>query len=378
MSESSKNRKFRIGRKQFIIAIVSVCLVAVIAEAVLLVHTFSKKKDKEKVPPLKEGAVWRVTEVTMREAGDTTLYQLQYDEKARAIRMDRTLHYGDGDFKMSPLQAEYYPGGCCIYWDGYDREGVEYFDPMDLDWSQSLYVVDYEVDDSGRLTVMKTTEDGEKTWRFDAEGRPVRIEYDNGQITEFQYDDMGRLSSIYADEWKWTTVTTYENETRTIAYRDETGRDVAVWEYKGPFPLSKTMFDERESITQRERYYMPKGNYDFTGSEGHRFLSMIEDSIYDWLSCQAGEDIYSMSKTLVETDSSGQPLRMLDEEGDVRTEYRYDKAGRVSERIDRDSNGKVQWEFCTEYDAYGNLTRIYEKEGQMDYRFKWSQIEVTQ
>ena len=176
MSESNKNRKFRIGRKQFIIAIVSVCLVAVIAEAVLLVHTFSKKKGKEKVPPLKEGAVWRVTEVTMREAGDTTLYQLQYDEKARAIRMDRTLHYGDGDFKMSPLQAEYYPGGCCIYWDGYDREGVEYFDMMDLDWSQSLYVVDYEVDDSGRLTVMKTTEDGEKTWRFDAEGRPVRIE----------------------------------------------------------------------------------------------------------------------------------------------------------------------------------------------------------
>ena len=44
MEEKGKKRQFRgFKRKHFIIGLLTVCAIAVIAEAVLLVHTFSKK-----------------------------------------------------------------------------------------------------------------------------------------------------------------------------------------------------------------------------------------------------------------------------------------------------------------------------------------------
>lgn len=44
MNHSGETKKHRLGRKQFILLIVFVCLVALLAEAVLLIHTFLKKK----------------------------------------------------------------------------------------------------------------------------------------------------------------------------------------------------------------------------------------------------------------------------------------------------------------------------------------------
>ena len=48
MTGENEKKSFRLTRKQFIIAIAAVCGIALIIEAALLVHTFSKGKNKEK------------------------------------------------------------------------------------------------------------------------------------------------------------------------------------------------------------------------------------------------------------------------------------------------------------------------------------------
>ena len=48
MTRENEKKSFRLTRKQFIIAIAAVCGIALIIEAALLVHTFSKEKNKEK------------------------------------------------------------------------------------------------------------------------------------------------------------------------------------------------------------------------------------------------------------------------------------------------------------------------------------------
>ena len=106
-----KKNSITLRRKQFLIALGAVCLIAIIAEAVLLIHTFSKKKDKKQTPvtPTQQGklidnvtptptptvglepaftTVWRLaSEKTTYSSGSMSNYvSYEYDERGTEIK----------------------------------------------------------------------------------------------------------------------------------------------------------------------------------------------------------------------------------------------------------------------------------------------------
>ena len=108
-----KKNAITLRRKQFLIALGAVCLIAIIAEAVLLIHTFSKKKDKKQteITPTEQGKlvdnvtptpspvttpelepaftqVWRLAseKTTYSNGNVSNFWSYEYDELGREIK----------------------------------------------------------------------------------------------------------------------------------------------------------------------------------------------------------------------------------------------------------------------------------------------------
>ena len=231
MENNQKKGKFALSRKQFIIGLIALCLVAVIAEVVLLVHGFKKKPDEkpaEVTPtqlalltvsptpttaPTKEPtptpevdhyeSVWKLAKEykTGQYGQKNPLTVREYDEQGRESK--RLIYDEDsGDLKMTAV-FRYDRSGIVLvdYWvpsveDGELKE-TKCFHPLadregghgSLNWlyySATVSLVDYgekvigaEYDEDGNLTFLLTeyhsvymNDGGEYTveWKIDSEG----------------------------------------------------------------------------------------------------------------------------------------------------------------------------------------------------------------
>ena len=396
MGESNRKRKFRIGRKQFIIVIVSVCLVALIAEAVLLIHTFVKKKDKEReLKTPRKGTVWRVKEARLQSDDYTVVYSFEYDEKGREI--GRSAHYEENDGTTrdtTTREIRYFAGGCGLWWYALDY-GVTtsvFFTEDPLIVTQAEVISRHEVDEQGRLTFLATN-DGrvDKRWTFDEEGRPTRVSASNGEVTRYSYDTEGRLVQIkrelviyesesgadadpgqnvgdpyYSADANSYTLITYDNDTRIVRVTDRNGVYTKEEEYVGGRLIRSVSFDDKGEPQRTQRIYYPKGNFIFTGTEcwGGYFFTRSDD-----------RDLWSIS--LIDYDNvkftkDGQLEAVLNGGDEISEKYCYDKNGLLYERLFYDLDEKYTYE----YDDYGNLIHFSAKRDSKDYTFTWVEIDL--
>ena len=394
MSESEKKQRFKIGRKPFIILIASICLIALIAEAVLLIHTFLKKKkarEKEQEPvELVDGSMVRVSEAVIGGAGREITVQFKYDGQGREIYyVEQTVK--DGETVSTVVQeTTYYPGNCRIVKQTADDEVSEWFviDNPVFRWisesnsRMAIRKIDrYEAKD-GKLTkvVFPEYNYGIDSWEFDSEGRPVRLYHNDANpeyryFDEFRYDEEGRVIVIPKNNELGVTYISYEGN--TIRYSEGEGMPILEErEYDGQRLVRMTSYGTNGNKITEELYYYPKGNYDFTG-DSHVNLKRADYSF--------AEDILLMKSVWngkkqtyeyeVSVNADGQPFRLYNPETKGSNEFLYDTNGLVKEIDSKLPNGDVLTVVLIEHDRNGNLTYATIKEIGYTCQYKWTKIE---
>ena len=394
MGEPNKKHKFRIGRKQFIIAIVSVCLVALIAEAVLLIHTFLKKKkdnneDTQDPKNYVKQTVRRVTKATMlineKESGTV---EFAYDEYGRIARAELR----DPGEIVVVYDYSYFQGDCRMmvmhYGDMKDRAFFSCDKPcIYMKW---LKIVDYAVDESARVTKMELDYYGNNAvCKFDSKGRLVQFclypEDSPAVEEEYRYDDSGRLSQIVRDNYSFADIIYEENGNTIINYWNQGAEVHQTQTYSGKDLIyEKVNSDPFESYARRE--YYPKDRDllplvdDFLKALWHldyqeKYLPGFEE-----FTSLDGKERYELEK--VEFTEDGQPLQNFYTDGTLRARYIYDENGRVSghREIVKESHGEGETTYeggaDFTYDGKGNLVAIAEVNKPYSYQFEWIEMEA--
>lgn len=406
MGESNKKHKLRIGRKQFIIVIASVCLVALIAEAVLLIHTFAKKgKDSPKKPktPAAENvdnAIWRVKEARVQMGTDVAIYYFEYDEKGREIR--RSIHhenYNGKTFDATPREIKYLAGGCALSWyTDFQDSTTEFFTEDPLILSGYELVINYEVDEAGRLTAL-TTDDSiqRRIWSFDSEGRPTEVQSDNGDKVQYDYDNQGRLvqikytyieqeASLYGSGYGAGSVSgkssisvstdiSYDGDRRIVKTKNVNGEVTSEDEYKGQYWVGSEVTAHNGLMHSVKTIYYPIGNFILTGTEGRdRYLLMGDAPENLFALAYVDYDNDSMD-IIVELNKDGQPARRYSAGSKAVIENHYDKNGMLFERVYYNEDGTSYRTYLFEFDEYGNLTRYANEDELIDIHYEWMKIE---
>lgn len=421
MGEPNKKHKFRIGRKQFIIAIVSVCLVALIAEAILLIHTFSKKGEKaRKLKTPREGTVWRVKEARVEMNNYVAVYSFEYDEKGREIR--RNIHYDNYDgrtFDATPRETRYLAGGCGLTWfTDFEDSTTTFFTEDPLLVTEEELVTRYEVDERGRFRILETNDiKVNKRWTFDEEGRPIQASASNGQVTRFSYDASGRLVQIERElvilesergvdaepgegtesgmdtDLEQNTESgqdtsdpyelagenclieiTYENDTRFVTKTNQNGKVSREEEYVGGRLSQSVAYNDYGDNLWTTHIYYPKGNFILTGTEyrdGYLFSNLDAD---DFFAISMIEYIFAKYQRVEFTGDQPETLYNADDEIEIKN--RYDKNGLLKERLVYGWEGDISEDYLFEFDEYSNLTHVSLKDGSKDYTFEWVEIDL--
>lgn len=386
MEEKGKKRQFRgFKRKHFIIGLLTVCAIAVIAEAVLLVHTFSKKKSTKKAPkntgeptltakaePVGK-VLWKAVEVTDYLEGvvnDETTFL--YDETGRVVGVEsdhgNTHTKGVITYEKSGVKVVFYTGEeqqWTYFVRGIEKEvsaeiqhTIRQHD-FDLEYDEkgfwkrityrstvgnvtTLYGLDFTFDDLGRMT-------GCREWRRDEGYQDKEIVW----CTEtFEYDDQGRVirylvePALYrSDVQGGEYLLTYDGNRKTqTKYIDGVKKEETEWEYleKGTwktirsYSSGETAERKEWSVNMPESY--TKVESAVTMSSG---LYLVESGSID----------------VFETDSDGNVIRVISypEGANPITMYTatYDEKGRITELKEK---GFDVTRF--DYDEHGNVIKV--------------------
>ena len=429
MEEKGKKRQFRgFKRKHFIIGLLTVCAIAVIAEAVLLVHTFSKEKKNAKTPDKRiEDNTGTKTEPTgtpaleenrdyrkewklisrrrvKNESEDTFSYE--YDEYGRQIR---TVY----SYQGKPVQTDYYThtknghvfeewlpdkGGTLSNKQVSDQiETVWVFEDMPSDETGSFDNYEEEFDHNGNRTKIRITDigDGETypinaevtylyDYEYDESGQlkkrtksvGINGEFKTKSFDELVYDSEGRLRehtcySIMEDSEEYRKLSrltyTYEAD-RTVVQEDS---------FTAAGEINRTMINTyfpesgvNEYRIETDAYTTVEKNYasfsDARISDMANFLS----ELYTRTTTQKdGTAVEEYRKA--EFDEEGRPVKLYDpEKGGTFAECEYDEQGRFKRVIMYETfSGEVQYDF--EYDGDGNLSKLDCYFPQMEYRYSW-------
>ena len=400
VGEPNKKRKVRIGRKQFILLIVSVCLVALIAEAVLLVHSFSKKKKPdvdttqlEEPKTYVKQTVRRVSKASHLINGEEyRTIDLAYDEYGRVIRAE---YKENGSIYSKARSYTYLQGGCglVVHYEGIRGEYLEcgnyFFRESPIEAARfGVGIIDYDVDGSGRLK--KVTSDGWNYYKFDKKGRPVQYcvsdENGNKKIDElYWYDDSGRLEKIVSGGGYTTDIIYDSNEGAIIYYKRPNGELYFTRTYSGKNMICEKKEEKEEESAWCSRYYYPKNTDLLPGVD-----EVLEDlfgtfSLQDMLpgveefTSLDGKERYEPVK--VEFTEDGQPLQNFYSDGTLQARYIYDENGRVS-GYRKDLNAWMNdrepyilgWDFT--YDEIGNLVAIIDSNKLYSFQFEWTEMEA--
>ena len=247
-----KKSGIALKRRQFLLALAAVCLIAVIAEAVLLIRTFSKKNNKKtaeitptEIPKVAQKptdtpsptpelepaftTVWRLAKekTTYSDGTLSNCYSYEYDDQGREIK--RIIYGSDGVTPEETVLFHQDRSGVVIteHWvpdeNGTLREKKCFFltcsgVSIDSLWKQNLYLGSGEIltsceyDENGNLTgelkgYHQFLDDPpyHSTVTINAYGQLVsHVETGpDGEVTgnySFQYDNLGRLTDIIRND----------------------------------------------------------------------------------------------------------------------------------------------------------------------------------
>lgn len=261
MAEQKRRKKKRgLKKKQFILLIVGICVIALVTEVVLLIHTFSEKEEEKPTPtpavaevtptkeptdkPVEYKTVWRVTK---EEASGNNSFSIghDYDEQGREVR--RVEYKPDGVTPESTTILKYDRSGIilaqswkpdtegelvqtkCYFPTAADFDTLDYWTVIKNLTNTGEIVTKAEYDSDGNLEGLDSTfsttgsiaDEGHSHWSMDEKGRvsfhgfmePGEEEYHRWY--EFEYDDEDRLISVkYRDDYGEKT------QMYAIHYRD--------------------------------------------------------------------------------------------------------------------------------------------------------------
>jgi len=388
--EKEKKRFSGLTRKNFIIGLLALCAIAIIAEAVLLVHTFSKKKSTKKAPkntgeptltakaePVGK-VLWKAVEYTETEGGEVSDHKVfLYDEQGRLIGTES--EYGENNRAKTAV--------------AYEKSGVKVTFFMENN-SGTYFVRDVEKATSSEIQHVIRQSDYDL--EYDEEGFWKRITYREtlGNVTklhgiDFEYDDLGRMTGCR--EWSQTEgyqdreilqsaeTFEYDNQGRVIRYKVETNpfrSDIQPAEY----------LIEYEDHRKKETKFVDGSKWDetvwqYTEKETWRTVRHFSDpetEMQEWIfkmpesfkevgsEVSVKTNVYDASQSslyVFEADWNRNLVRLArrsEETGELRTMYSisYDEAGRITELKEHPSDITKY-----DYDEHGNVIRITELTG---------------
>ena len=394
MGETRMKKTFlTMTRRKWIILIASVCAVALIAEAVLVIHMLSKKKESTKQTTTKQNqmnntglghfrsveapegyhVVWRVTksyEYLNDENPSYTVYE--YDEFGRETK--ETEYNESGDEVISTLYFEYNQNGSrMIIWVP-DKDGKPYdLRIEDLTGETTYGGVDYtletETDDEGYYKEIRVYRE---SWENPGEKqlyKKVTLKYEDGRrtiarkcftmnsesgtmkrdsIKYYELDEKGRVVKVVnPDYWGFEETIVYQrDENGTVRTKTEILRkdaETIAYDECGNLVSAKTTEEDGRSYLYM--FYHPEANLP-------PLFDYPEMTVYEEASVNGARE----TDGRVETGQYDQPVIKYDETGAPSLEYEYDENGTWKGILYYDRGEKRKVMDIT-LDEYGNVIK---------------------
>lgn len=188
-----------------------------------------------------------------------------------------------------------------------------------------------------------------QNYQYDANGNLTRRITPNGDIIEYAYDALGKLTHVY-----------YPNGEEVSYVYDAAGNQTAMTDWHGTTTYVYDRMNRLQSVQYPEIspiYY----NYDKTGS-----IAKITYPSQDQVSYAYDADgrlisvTASSGKTIYEYDNLTNNIKKKTLPNGVYTDYAYDLAKRVTDVINKKSDGSLISNYHYIYDANNNITQEVE------------------
>ena len=429
MGEGNTKKKSGLTRKHFIIGLLAVCAIAVIAEAVLLIHTFSKKKKEAKAPDKKiEGNAgtetekeptatpdseegnnfrteWKLISRRQSDNGAENSFVYDYDEYGRQTRI---AYLSQGKTVWTDYYSYTKNGYVFEEWIP-DKRGEknhtaisDQIGALETIWDSLTDGIagNYEeaFDRNGNRIKLTITlpGDGEKypeytavqylyEYEYDEKGRLTKRTKSEGIDGEFKlrsfdelvYDSEGRLKehTYYCDTQDsgrclkvFCEEHTYEIErtiVRTVHYTEAGGEDWTEIYTDWQGNGINEFRSETKEYANVNRSYVPS-SLEFVQISS---MAMFIGELYTNTVTRKDGTVEEIRRA--EFDEEGRPVAFYDagKSGPL-ANCEYDEQGRLKKAVLYGMmGGDVQYDF--EYDEAGNLIRLDYWYIQMEYRGSW-------
>ena len=343
MQETQKKKETKRGlsRKQFLLGLITVCGVAIIIEAALLIRMFTKKTKKENPTPTPTGTVTEEVKPTATPEPTPTGEAWGYTKRSYDVLGDerRVMRVETHDYDMAGREEHRYIWEDSTSFLGhlteedyvftYDENGRILSEKKEIRNGQGavtdVFTTEYTYYEGEQLTVfMKThnaagtvTESGKST--YDDQGRLLRREYyyANGETRSSEtrrYDDYGNLIE------------------RTLS---------------GDYDIDKELiitYDEKERKSERIDYYLGTFSKEVWFYDGQGRPAKIE-SYYEGKMTDKALFYYDGDERICRKRAE------YDGEGKLAAEYEYDEKGLIISQkwwIDGVLEDWYDWEFTWE------------------------------
>lgn len=400
-----------LSKRQFIITIAMLCAVALVAEGVLLIHSFLKKPKnasetgKNKTAVTKnDGRIFKVARVYSDDtpSGEEFLYrEYEYDSDGNVIGLKT--YQQDGQLQFETRTTYYKTARKEERWlpDRSDMpERVTYYDADDsimeiirliTDEGTELDSYKETFDAQGNLTELTITYpnsgwDGDivTRWEYDENGRATMMTqygYSHGDYpvtfySQYEYDSEGRLSRMIRDQSELSNSYyidyTYDGdrrmETTHYGYPSSSWVSTSI-EYVGA-NVTPAISDSEGEMQVRIAYDIQAGNWPDDDT-----LSLIGDLYAERIIKSNGAETIIRS---AKYDRDGRPVMYTDEENGARTiaELEYDEQGYNNKIIWNEKYGRTRT-YELSYDGNGNLTKLHvtgPSGEEYTIRYEWVEI----
>ena len=397
-----------LSKRQFIITIAMLCAVALVAEGVLLIHSFLKKPKnasetgKNKTAVTKnDSRIFKVARVYSDDtpSGEEFLYrEYEYDSDGNVIGLKT--YQQDGRLQFETRTTYYKTARKEERWlpDRSDMPELVTFYDADDESFECIRLIGTEpesykeiFDAQGNLTELTITYpnsgwDGDivTRWEYDENGRATKMTqygYSHGDYpvtfySHYEYDSEGRLSRMIRNQSELSNSYyidyTYDGdrrmETKHYGFPSSSWVSTSI-EYVGA-NVTPAISDSEGETQVRIAYDIQAGNWPDDDT-----LSLIGDLYAERIIKSNGAETIIRS---AKYDRDGRPVMYTDEENGARTiaELEYDEQGYNNKIIWNEKYGRTRT-YELSYDGNGNLTKLHvtgPSGEEYTIRYEWVEI----
>ncbi|MDO5456167.1 MAG: RHS repeat-associated core domain-containing protein, partial [Eubacteriales bacterium] len=210
----------------------------------------------------------------------------------------------------------------------------------------------YEYDEFGNMILHESAEDAHTLYTYNADGKPVKILYGDGNSVEMTYDPMGRMTAM--TDWNGKMELEYDAMGRLTHVTDADGRD------------ARYGWDQAGYMTSVQ--YPDGGTAEFEHDEAGRVRSIKAGTgeiryAYDATGrLQRKETDGASVQYAYNPDGKVKSVEFSDREGRLSSlELQYDLGGNIAERKEwhRAEGEGTKSSTSYEYDALGRVTAVF-------------------